>query len=202
MKITFAILFTSIFLNLGNKVDAQNISFKKIEYASFDVTPPKSKYKDHIRIGLYYSINKTGLVKILNDDDYHNTLTFDTYQLSIAQLKKINSIFNYTKHLKDYVMRKNLDNDEFFQGTYKFLSVIYRNDRKDSLCFIVPFMSNDFQNVYHMLDSIYWADKKRLKKIQPFPIPQYFKNSVLSNYKKSKLPKKKSLPSFRLEDQH
>jgi hypothetical protein len=194
-------LFILIFSNIVNNTIAQNTLFGKIEYASFDVIPTKSKHVNHIKIGLYYRIEKSGLVTILNDDDYHNTLTFNSYQLSRAQLRKINSIFNYTKHLKDYVIRKNLDSNEFFQGTYKFLSVIYRNGCKDSLCFIVPFMSNDFQNVYHMLDSIYWADKKRLKKISPFIIPQYFKNAILSNYRKSTLPNKKSLPSFRREDQ-
>jgi len=202
MKITSAILFTSIFLNLGNRVNAQNTSFEKIDYASFDVTPPKSKYKDLIRIDLYYSIDKSGLVKILNDDDYHNTLTFSTYQLNADQLKKINSIFNNTKLLKNYVVRTQFDKDEFFQGTYKFLSVLYKDGHTDNLSFIVPFMSNDFEKIYDMLDSIYWADKKRLKQIQPFSIPQYFKNSILSNYKKGNLPKKRSLPSFRLEDQH
>ena len=99
-------------------------------------------------------------------------------------------------------MLTKLDRDEFFQGTYEFFSVIYQNGIKDSLCFIVPFMANDFQNVCHMLDSIYWADKKRLKKIHPFSIPQYFTKSVLLNYKKSRLPAKKPLPPFRLEDQN
>ena len=194
-------LFIIIFSNIVNHTIAQNALFEKIEYASFDVIPTKSKHANHIRIGLYYRIEKNGLVTILNDDDYHNTLTFNGYQLSRTQLRKINSVFNYTKHLKDYVIRKNLDSNEFFQGTYNFLSVIYKNGCKDSLCFIVPFMSNDFQDVYHMLDSIYWADKKRLKKMQPFIISQYFKNTLLSNYRKSALPNKKSLPSFRREDQ-
>jgi hypothetical protein len=193
-------LFILIFSNIVNNTIAQNTLFKKIEFASFDVIPAKSKHA-HIRVGLYYKIEKNGLVSILNDDDYHNTLTYNSYQLSRAQLKKINSIFIYQRRLKDYVIRKNLDSVEFFQGTYNFLSVIYNNGCNDSLCFIVPFMSNDFQNVYHMLDSIYWADKKRLKKIQPFIISQYFKNSILSNYRKSALPNKKSLPSFRREDQ-
>lgn len=194
-------LFIIIFSNIVNNAIAQNTLFKKIEYASFDVIPTKSKQANHIRVGLYYKIEKNGLVSILNDDDYHNTLTFNSYQLSRSQLKKINSIFNYTSHLKDYEIRKNLDSNEFFQGTYKFLSVIYQNGCKDSLCFIVPFMSNDFKYVYHMLDSIYWADKKKLKKIQPFIISQYFKKTILSNYRRSALPNKKSLPSFRREDQ-
>lgn len=195
------ILFVSIFLNVGNNISAQNICFEKIQYASFDVTPPKSKHKNNIRIGLYYNIDKSGLVTILNDDDYHHTLTFNTYQLSTAQLKRINSIFNNTKPLKSYVIKKNLDSNEYFQGTYNYFSVAYSNGSKDSLCFIVPFMSKTFEDVYDMLDSVYWADKKRLKKIRPFSIPRSFKNAVLLNYKISGLPKKRSLPSFRKEDQ-
>jgi hypothetical protein len=195
------LLFICIFLIVYNNIIGQISSFEKIEYASFDAISQKSKHTDPIRIGLYYSIDKTGLLTIRNDDDYHNTLTFNTYQLSSTQSEKINSIFNPAKHLKKYVIKRKLDDDEYFQGTYKYISIAYKNRTKDSLCFIVPFMSNDFQLIYHLLDSVYWADKKRLKKIQPFLIPQYFKNSVLSNYKKSKLPKKKPLPPFRLEDQ-
>ena len=104
--------------------------------------------------------------------------------------------------MKSYVRKTKLDKDEFFEGSYEFFSVIYQNDLKDSLCFIVPFMSKEFQNVYHMLDSIYWSDKKRLTKRHAFSIPTYFKNSISSNFKKSGLPKKKPLPAFRLEDQH
>jgi hypothetical protein len=200
MKITLALSVLFVF-NFNNKVNAQNNAFEKIEYASFDITPKKSKHKNDIRIDLYYNIDKNGLVTIRNDDDYHNTLTFSTYQLSTDQINRLNSIFNNTKPLKSYVVRTKFDKDEFFQGTYKFLSVLYKNGHKDSLSFIVPFMSNDFESVYHMLDSIYWADKKSLKNIHPFPIPPYFKNSVLLNSKKSKLPNKRSLPPFRLEDQ-
>lgn len=194
------ILFAYIFLNVVNSTVAQNTSFEKIEYASFEVIS-KPKCKDSIRIGLYYNVDKTGLVTILNDDDYHNTLTFDTYQLSTTQLKKLNSIFNYTRHLKNFMVRKKLDSDEFFQGAYKFVSVVYRNGCNDNLCFIVPFMSNDFQDAYHMLDSIYWTDKKKLKKRHSFIVPEYFKKAVELSYKKSSLPKKKSIPSFRVEDQ-
>lgn len=179
-----------------NYQDQQSRLFEKIEYASFE--QPRN---NNVRINLYYSIDTTGLVTIRNDDDYHNTLTFNTYELDTTQLKKINSIFNTTNHLNQYIIKRKFNDDEFFQGEYKFFSVRYKNSTKDSLCFIVPFMSNNFQDIYDMLDSVYWADKKKLKDIPPFSIAQTFKNSVLLNYKKAGLPGKKALPSFRLEDQ-
>jgi len=201
MNIQRILLLLCLFLNICNKVKAQNNIFEKIEYASFDIKHLKKKHKDTIRIDLYSTIDKSGLITILDDDDYHNTLTFGTYQLNTAQLKKINSIFTSTVLLKNYMIRRSFNNDEFFQGTYNFLAVTYKNGKKDSIFFVVPFMSENFQNIYHMLNDIFY-DKDHIKKRQPFIIPLNTKNSILSNYKKGNLPKKRSLPSFRLEDQH
>jgi hypothetical protein len=201
MNIKKLLLLICILFTLKFEVNAQTVPFEKIEYASFDINSPRVKQKNELRINLYSKIDQKGLITILDDDDYHHTLTFHTYQLNPANLQKIASVINGKNPLRNYMVKQELDTNSFYGGSYEFISVTYKNKTKDSLCFIESDMSDEFDYVYKMLGDIYYG-KRKLKKINPFTISKYFRNAVLSSYKKSSyLPKIQFPPSFRLEDQ-
>ena len=199
MNMKFIAPLLLLFSSFDNKTIAQNIPFEKIEYASFDVNSYRTKLKDKPFIGLYSVISKDGSIKINNDDDYHNTHTYHTYNLTASELKKLDSVFDAHKHLKSYLQKTKLESNSFYAGSYDFFLVTYQNGTKDSLCIIAPFMSTEFSNIRDMLDDIYYS-KKGIKR-KPFSIPENFKKSIILNYFKSKyLPRIQNPPSFRLED--
>lgn len=194
-------LFIFIILPCLTSCNSPKISFEKIEYASFRVLKSEDNSKDSISILLYSIMNNSGLVKIRNNDDYHDTLTFYTYQLNKGRMSEISQIFNSQKKLDDYFVTKKQADSAFYGGVYHFLKVVYENGQEDSVCFIPPFMSAKFNAVFNMLnDEVYFGQNNT--SCNPFNIPEIFKTGVLLNYKKSTyLPEVKQLPSFKPEDQ-
>ncbi len=195
-------VFTAVlFCGFLNSCTSQNTGFEKIEYASFKIIKSESGQKDSMFIELYSIIDMKGLAKILNDDDYHDTLKFYTHQLDKERMAKINVVFNPQKKLNTYFITKKLADNELYGGVYHAFLVTYRNGEKDSLCFIEPFMSREFNAVYKMLDDeVFYGEDT--KPCNSFRIPENFRKSVLLNYKKSTyLPNVSTLPSFRIEDQ-
>ena len=196
LKQNFALI---LILNFILSCSAPGPVFKKIEYARFAIFPQKSNRKDSLSIGLYSVINKAGILTVLNDDNYHNTLTFYTYKLSSDQLNKINLIFDNKKTLKEYLIKKDLGVDTFYSGNYDFYKVTYDNGKTDSLCFVEPFMSEKFNLIYNMLYDIYFSEKENKIKHESFSIPADFKNAILESYKNSTyLPENKSLEGLLL----
>jgi len=188
------ILILVLFWAYDKKSIAQNIQFERIEYASFDVNSYRTKVKDTAFINLYSVINKDGLLKVNNNDSYHNTHTYYTHRLTSAQLKSLDSIFN-RKSLNIYLAKTKLEDNSFYAGSYDYFLVTYQNGSKDSLCIIAPFMSSDFEKVYDMLDDIYYSDKNI--KIKPFNISHDFIKSLMISYLNSNyLPKIQNPPAF------
>jgi hypothetical protein len=191
---------SNVSLATDSVISSQKFPFEKIEYASFDINSFRTKLKNHVYIGLYSIIDKDGLVTVRNDDTYHDTLKFYTYQLSPEQLDKLNLVFSQKEHVKDNMVTVK-DDSGFYGGYYHFVLVTRKNSDKDSLSFVISLMSNEFTEAYDMLDSVYYIlpDAKPTKR---FAIPQYFNKAVYASYKKSPyLPKVETIPSFRLEDQ-
>lgn len=198
-KLTF-LLSVVMSVAVSPTIIAQKTAFEKIEFASFDINSPRTTFRDSVAINLFSTIDSRGVVKVLNDDTYHETLTFYTYKLNTDQLKKIHSVFNNVKRLKEYMVIDKLEENSFFAGNYQFLSIEYKNGARDSLCFVPPFMAQEFLVVLEMLDSIYYGEKET-KKIMPFLITPHFRNTILAAYKKSSyLPTIRFPPAFRKED--
>jgi hypothetical protein len=185
------------FLFLFVSCMAQNTTFDKIEYASFNTNSQKSKQKDSLVIEIYSHIDKAGIVTVVNNDTYHDTITFYTYKLTAEQLQNIQSIFNINKKLTNSMITTSLAKNSLYAGNYDFFRVSYKNgEKKDSLCFIEPFMSQEFNFAYKMLNDIYYS-KMNSNECKPFVIPKSFRESVLLTYKKSKyLPKVESLSDY------
>ncbi len=178
-------------------VNSQTNPFQKIEYASFDVNSYRTKTKDTAYVGVYYLISNKGLMVINNQDDYHNTHTYYSFQLTQEELKKLHSIFAQTHKMKSYLGSTNLDENSLYAGAYDFFRVTYADGNVDSLCIIPPFMTTDFQKAYNFLDSVIYIREGR-KEIEKFDIPIIFKRSLKSCYfNSSYLPEIKTLPSFK-----
>jgi hypothetical protein len=189
------VLILVLFWAYGNKSIAQNIQFERIEYASFDVNSYRTKLKDTAFVDLYSVINRNGLIKVNNNDSYHNTHTYYTQRLTPSQLKSLDSIFN-RKSLNMYLAKTKLEDNSFYAGSYDFFLVTYKDGSKDSLCIIAPFMSSDFQKVYDMLDDIYYSNKNI--KTKPFNISHDFiKSLMISYFNSSYLPTIQNPPPFR-----
>ncbi len=179
-KLTF--LSLAIFY-LCNVVNAQ-VSFKKIEYASFDVNSPRTKQKDSVAIFLYTSIDMNGLSHVSNRDEESDSILFFKFQLDPTQLKKTKAFFTDKTALQDYMVTKSLKDGEHYGGSYDFLLVTYANDKKDSICFIDDYMSSDFENVFTTLKSNFYR-QKTTNTTDSFVIPQDFKKSVQISFNHS-----------------
>lgn len=167
-----------------------------IEYTSFDVNSPRTENKDSFQIFLYSHINKNGLVTVLNRDKYHHILSHYTYQLNSRQISNLNSIFNGDKFLKNYMVHTKLGTGDYYAGSYSFLRIKYINSKRDSLCFIPSIMNAKFQNIFDMLNNIYYQ-KKNITVIKPFLLPEDFIFSTSAEYLRSSfLPRINFPPSI------
>lgn len=190
-----------IFFIFLDSCTSQNIGFKKIEYASFKIVKSKSSKTDSVFISLYSIIDDKGLAKVIDDDDYHDTLKFYTQKVDKERLDKINTVFNRQKKLDTYFYTKKLGANEFYGGEYHLFLISYKDGQKDSLCFVEPFMSSEFNSLYKMLDNFVFYGE-HTNPCSQFKIPENFRKAVLLNYKKSSyLPEIKTLPSFKTQDQ-
>lgn len=190
--------------NKSIKIDTVNTSqkfpFEKIEYGSYDINSFRTKQKNRVYIDLYSIIDKSGLVTIRNEDKQDDSLKFYTYQLSAVQLAKLNLVFSKKEHVKDNILTLK-DDSGYYMGSYDFVIVTRQNKLKDSLSFVNYQMSDEFREVYDMLNSVYYFFPGT-KPTKRFEIPQYFKNAIYTSYKNSPyLPKIETIPSFRPEDQ-
>lgn len=195
MKFFFSCL--CIFFEFVSCVNSQTNAFQKIEYASFDVNSYRTKTRDTAYINLYFLISNNGHMIINNQDDYHNTHTYYSFQLTQQELKNLHSIFDKNQKLKSYLATTKPDENSMYAGSYDFYRVTYSDESIDSMCIIPPFMTTKFQSVYNFLDSTIYIREDR-KQVNKFDIPTGFKNSLKSGYLKSNyLPEIKTLPSFK-----
>ncbi len=176
-------------------------SFKKIEYASFDVNSHRTEKKDSAYINMYFTLSDNGLIEINNKDDYHKTHTYYSFQLTDNEMKKLNFVFNQSKKMKSFLADTTMKENTFYAGSYQYYRVLYPNGTVDSICMIQSFINKDFEVASDCLDSILYLREDR-KEIKHFDIPTHFRNSLRYCYQNSKyLPEIKNPPSFRLEDQ-
>jgi hypothetical protein len=187
MKITKLTLSLLVILNFYTIASAQNKSkaqFKTIEFAAFDVNSPRTKQKDSVEIFCYAIIDRKGKMSILNRDEDNDSLSYFKYQLDTAEFRKINFLFKDNAPLKDHMTSQSLKKGEHYGGSYSFLSVGYQNEKKDSLCFIDSYMSEDFQSALNILDKIFYGKSKSGTKAK-FIVPINFKKSLQESLKKS-----------------
>lgn len=187
-----------IFLGLCIQSKTQSVSFEKIEYASFDINSYRTNVKDSIFVHLYSSITSDGIIKIYNPRDLRqdSPRVYYSFVLTPSELSKINSIFNFNKPLKTYLVKTKLEANEMYAGSYDFYRVSYPNGMVDSICLIVPFVSGSFNKVNGLFIDIFYRRRNRTK-IDTFTMPSDFFASLKECYLRSKyLPEIKEVPPF------
>ncbi len=99
-----------------------------------------------LEIGSYSKIDKQGILWVFlkrsRDSAYYK------YQLSASEIEKL-KIFS-SKKLENFVINKELDQGTGYAGSYNFLDIKAGND-EDKICFILPFMDQDFSDPMMLL---------------------------------------------------
>jgi hypothetical protein len=161
MKFIFAFVFLFAVI-VGFNI--QKPAFRDIEFASFDVNSYRTTIKDSVFIGLYCSINSTGLVKIYNPNDLRDyPKIYYSYQLADNELKKISSLFTPKKTLQTHLITTELGKNSLFAGSYHYYRASYIDNKVDSICTITPFVSAAFREVEEILSNAFYSGKGRSK---------------------------------------
>ena len=201
MKKLLNVNFLSFLILLASCSGGQQADITTIQYASFDVNSYRTTLKDKPSIALYCEIDSKGTMKITRDDDQNGQYKGSTAQLSSEQINLVTSVFQennrLAKLLNEYAFQKD---SEFYAGSYDYYYVSYENGRKDSICTIVPFMSDSLRSVHEMLSNIYYGDSTKNSSILIQPTSDFIKSMFSSFLKNKLLPPITTLPAFRLED--
>jgi K+/H+ antiporter YhaU regulatory subunit KhtT len=108
-----------------------------------------------IEIKSYATLDKKGNLTVYSDSwDGKN---YFQYTLTSEEINQLNSLSG--KNIESFVKQKQLNKNEYFAGNPRFMS--YKSNGKVySLCFIEPFMNNEFMDILKILNSkIYKHDE-------------------------------------------
>ncbi|GAB2808393.1 hypothetical protein [Ferruginibacter profundus] len=172
-----------------NKPEHKGV-FEKIEIGNFE---PKSK-DDSLLISSYAIITADGKVTNFELNKREDTIAYFTTTLPDTLLNKIQKLFNEKTTLKSYEKIKKAEANEIYVGDYIYLKVKYQNNKVDSLCTILNFLNNEFNDVFDsFVDFDYYLENQ--KTVPKFKISDQFKSSLYGAYKRSNyLPQIKTLP--------
>jgi hypothetical protein len=133
--------------------------FKRIELATYDLNSPRTRQTDKVELLNYTTIDEYGLVEIVNTG-YAGTKYY-RFQLTTSMIDSLNDIFNGEKQLDKFLLKRKQDEGHHFAGYYKYVRYNFTNNRNDALCFIEPFMSEYFNNVYDRLKNIIYRQPNK-----------------------------------------
>ncbi len=170
-----------------------SVNAQKLKLKNFILTDYEIEQNDNIYIKSFSIIDQKGSLKVYSDS--YDGKNYFEYKLSPAEIEKINLLAKQS--LESWVKQKQLKKNEFFAGSRRMIR--FENDRKlESLCFIEPFMSEEFTNILKILnDKIYEHDS--LAKIESFTIDfEKIKKEILERNKiDSYLPDKAVITQVR-----
>ncbi|MDV2448640.1 hypothetical protein CMU93_14140 [Elizabethkingia anophelis] len=181
MKNTLLLL---IFLTSLNSC-AQKIKFKNFELISYEI-----ESKNNIEFNSYSTIDKNGKLKVYINGSRGKA--YYSYQLNDDEIKIVNRL--YDQNLEDFVKKKRLDPNQGYAGSRNYIS-FQKNEHKNSLCYIVPFMNSEFTAISDLLTDKIYAQKDSAK-IGEFNIDfkrlekEIIKQNQIDNY----LPQKQLPP--------
>ena len=169
------IYILSIFISI-------NSYSQKIKAIDFKIVDYEVEANNNLEIKSFAIIKNDGILTVFSDSwDGKN---YFQYKLSDEEIDKINSLFE--KELNSYIKQKQLNKNQYFAGNPRYISFEI-NGKKKSLCFIEPFMNNEFMDVLKILNSkIYKHDEtaKISKKPEDFGKvkKEIIKRSKIDNY--------------------
>ncbi|KQT21451.1 hypothetical protein ASG31_16380 [Chryseobacterium sp. Leaf404] len=131
-------------------LNAQNLKFKNFKIADYEITSDGI-----VEISTHSTVDKKGNIIVYSDSwDGKN---FFEYKLSNSEIEKLNSLTE--RDLEKFVKQKKLNENQFFAGKRKFITFDYKGKNR-SLCFIEPFMNEEFAEILKLLGkNIYGHDE-------------------------------------------
>ncbi|QQV02095.1 MULTISPECIES: hypothetical protein [Chryseobacterium] len=135
--IIFFFVFISCLLN------AQSLKIKNLKIVDYE-----TQQNGIVEISTHTIIDKKGNLIVYSDSwDGKN---FFQYNLTQEEIEKLNLLAE--KDLESFVKQKKLNKNQAFAGKRKFITFNYKGKKK-SLCFIEPFMNDDFMSILKLLDN-------------------------------------------------
>lgn len=129
------IIFFSIFITCV--LNAQSLKIKNLKIADYEI-----QKNGDVEISTHTVIDKKGNLIVYSDSwDGKN---FFQYKLTQEEVEKLNSLAE--KDLGSFVKQKELNKNQGFAGKRMFITFNYKGKKK-SLCFIEPFMNNEFMSI-------------------------------------------------------
>ncbi|MEJ5105090.1 hypothetical protein [Chryseobacterium sp. MYb328] len=129
------IIIFSIFITCV--LNAQSLKIKNLKIADYEI-----QKNGNVEISTYTIVDKKGNLIVYSDSwDGKN---FFQYKLTQEEVEKLNLLAE--KDLEAFVAQKKLNKNQAFAGKRKFITFNYKGKKK-SLCFIEPFMNNEFMNI-------------------------------------------------------
>ncbi|QNN42609.1 hypothetical protein [Pedobacter roseus] len=165
---------------------AQKIKVQNLKLVSYDITSSKN-----LEINSYSTIDQYGRLNIFVNGNHGPA--YYAAQLSDDEIEAVNKLT--AKDLQSFVKTKKLSAGMHYAGDRDFIS-FNKSKNQNKMCFIEPFMTEEFNDVINMLhDKIYKQDDST--KIKKFKID--FINIKAELYMQGKidnfLPKKELPPS-------
>lgn len=132
-----------IFIYLGINLFSQKLIIKDLKIVDYELISDNK-----IEIKSYTTLDKKGNLTVYSDSwDGKN---YFQYKLTPEEINQLNSLSD--KNLESFVKQKQLNKNQYFAGNPKFISYKFKG-KVYSLCFIEPFMDNEFMNILKTLNS-------------------------------------------------
>lgn len=165
-------------------------SINRMQYALYTVNEPSAKHKNEVKLEYYASIDSGGVVNMVEINNRLNTKTYLTYTLPLTDRETLAQVFTIHQKLNTFIARHNLAPGEGYAGQYDYVWIEYSNGKTDELSFVKPFMYTKFNNIFSVLEDVFYGSKRQLTN-QKFAILATFSKTLLHSYKTSK-----SLPTI------
>jgi len=146
-----SILFFALLLTIC--LNAQKLEIQYLKIADYDV-----ESNSDIQIKSHSILDKKGNLIVYSDSwDGKN---YFKYKLNPEEINKINLLTS--KNLESFIKKKQLSKNQYFAGSRKFIT-FKLNGKIKSLCFIEPFMTDEFNDLLKVLDKkIYNHDESAI----------------------------------------
>jgi hypothetical protein len=146
---------STLLFSLAFSVSAQTKlkpTFKKIEFAYYDLNSPRTKEADKVELFSYASIDENGIVQIQRKR--RDGVKYFVSELSDSIINRLNQVFNGQKLLREQMITHELKKGQHYAGYYSYLAYTSIDNKKDALCFIESLMSKKFNDVFYIIRDI------------------------------------------------
>ncbi len=163
---------------------AQKNKLENFELVSYEIEP-----NGNVNIDSYSRINENGKLDVYINGSREKA--YYSYELDEDELKSINELSE--KKLTEFVSKKQLEPNERYAGNRNFIS-FQKNGKQYTLCYIVPFMNQEFTEVSNLLSNRIYTQKESAK-VSEFKIDfERLEKEIIKQDKKYDYLPKKTLP--------